>query len=101
MPTGTMPRTANLQPRPLAALFLLKYSPGLRDPTLRAMEAAEASANLYVNALNALAHSNRGLDAVVRIAEGVPCFAVGATDLPLMCALIRTAVERTNANSSQ
>jgi len=93
VPTGTMPATAILEPRPLAALFLLKYSPGLRAPTLRAIEAAEAGAHLYVNALNALAHSNRGLDAVVRIAEGRPCFAVAAADLPSTCALIRSAME--------
>lgn len=94
VPTGSMPGTAILEPRPLAALFLLKYSPGLRAPTLRAMDAAEASAHLYVNALNALAHSNRGLDAVVRLAEGLPCFALATGDLASTCALIRSAMER-------
>ena len=94
VPTGTMPATAILEPRPLSALFLLKYSPGLRTPTLRAMDAAEASIYLYVSALNALAHSNSGLDAVVRIAEDLPCFAVAAADLPSTCALIRAAMER-------
>src|SRR6266850_2159083 len=58
VPTGTMPRSAVLDPRPLAALFVLKYSPGLHTPTLRAIDAAEAAAHLYVNTLNALAHSN-------------------------------------------
>ncbi len=58
------------------------------------MDAAEAAARLYVNALNALAHSNRGLDAVVRIAEGVQCFALGAADLQSTCALIRSVMER-------
>ena len=99
VPTGTMPETVVREARPLAALFLLKYSPGLRASTLRAMDAAEASAHLYVNALNALAHSNRGIDAVVRIAEGLPCFAVAAADLPSTCALIRSAMERTSGAS--
>ena len=95
VPTGTMPETVVREARPLAALFVLKYFPGLRAPTLRAMDAAEASAYLYVNALNALAHSNRGLDAVVRIAEGLSCFAVAAADLPSTCALIRSTMEQT------
>lgn len=99
VPTATMPGTAVLEPRPLAALFLLKYSPGLRAPTLRAMDAAEASAHLYVNTLNALAHSNRGLDAVVRIAEGLPCFALATADLPSTCALIRSVMERVSGAS--
>jgi len=94
VPTGTMPGIVVREPRPLAALFLLKYSPELRAPSLRAMNAAEASAHLYGNALNALAHSNRGLDAVVRIAEALPCFAVAAADLPSTCALIRSAMEQ-------
>jgi hypothetical protein len=94
VPTGAMPGSVVREARPLAALFLLKYSPERREPTLRAMQAAEASAHLYVNALNALAHSNRGLDAVVRIAEGLPCFAVAAADLPSTCALIRSAMEQ-------
>ena len=99
VPTDTMPGAVVREARPLAALFLLKYSPGLRAPSLRAMDAAEASAHLYVNTLNALAHSNRGLDAVVRIAEGLPCFAVAAADLPSTCALIRSAMEQTGSAS--
>ncbi len=101
VPTGTMPGAAILEPRPLAALFLLEYSPRRQDPTLRSMDPAEASAHLYVNVLNALAHSNRGLDAVVRIAEHVPCFALAAADLPSTCALIRSAMEETGDASGQ
>src|SRR5439155_21889689 len=98
--TGTMPWTVVREARPLTALLLLKYSPELRAPTLRAMHAAEASAHLYVTALNALAHFNRGLDAVVRIAEGLPCFAVAAADLPSTCALIRSAIEQIGCASA-
>src|SRR6266850_6818020 len=65
VPTGAMPKSAVLEPRPIAALFLVKYSPGLDAPGLCTLEAAEASAHLYASALNALAHPNHGLDAVV------------------------------------
>jgi hypothetical protein len=73
---------------------LLKYCPELDAPNLRAIGPAEASARLYVNALNALAHSNHGLDAVARIAEHVPCFAVSSAQLHATCVLIRSTIEQ-------
>ena len=94
VPTVTMPGAVILDSRPLSALFLLKYSPEFHTATLRAMDTAEASIHLYVSTLNALAHSNRGLDAVVRLAECLPCFAVAAADLPSTCALIRAEMKR-------
>lgn len=99
VPTRSMPSAAIVQPRELGALFFLKYSPGHRGSSLREVDAPEASAHLYVNVLNALAHPNRGLDAVVRIAEGVPSFALAAADLPSTCALIRSAMEQTQNDS--
>jgi hypothetical protein len=81
------------EPRPIGAVVLLEYRPDLPASTLRVLGAAEASARLYVTALNALAHPNRGLDAVVRIAENVRCYAVSSVDLPATCALIQEAAE--------
>jgi hypothetical protein len=75
-------------------VFLVKYRPDLSSPRLRAISAAEAGARLYLTALNALSHPNRGLDAVVAIAEHVPCFAIDSGDLPATCALIRSAMEQ-------
>ena len=93
VPASAMPKAAIREPRPIAALFLVKYSSGLGAPSLHALGAAEASAHLYVSALNTLAHPNRGLDAVVRLAENVPCFALATADLPSTCALISSAME--------
>ena len=45
-------------------------------PAVRPMRPAEACVRLYENALNALSHSDYGLEAVLRIAERVRCFAV-------------------------
>lgn len=93
IPARLLPSATIVQPCPLGAVFLLRYLPELRAPEIRPIGAAEASARLYVNALNALSHPNHGLDAVVRIARHVPCFAVSSTDLPATCALIRSTVE--------
>jgi hypothetical protein len=96
VPTSMMHSPVILDSRPLSALFLLKYSPESHIPTVRAIDTAEASIYLYVSTLNALAHPNSGLDAVVRLAEGIPCFAIVASDLSSTCALIRTEMEKTS-----
>jgi hypothetical protein len=79
--------------RPLAAVFHVAYTPSAPQPTLSPMSAAEATAHLYVNALNVLSHPACGLDAVKRVAEHVPNFRVATGDLPQTCALIKDALE--------
>jgi hypothetical protein len=98
VPARSLPGAAVSEPRRLGAVFLISYCPGLSAPTLCPIGSAEASARLYVNALNPLAHPERGLDAVVRIAQHAPCFAVCSAELPTTCALIRNALEHTLAD---
>jgi hypothetical protein len=99
IPVETLPGRAVSEPRPLGAVFLLKYRPDLPAPEVRAIGPAEAGARLYANALNALAHSDHGLDAVARIAEHVPCFSVSSAGLPATCRLIRAAFEQALADA--
>ncbi len=94
VPVAYFPEETVSEPRPLGVVFLLEHRPELKAPEMRAMRPAEASARLYVNALNALAHPNGGLDAVVRIAGHVPCFAIASTELAATCALIASTVEQ-------
>jgi hypothetical protein len=88
LPVRNLPGTVQLEALPLGAVFLLVHRPELRAPEVHALGAAEASARLYCNALNALAHPNHGLDAVVHIAERVPCFSMASTDLAATCEVI-------------
>ncbi len=85
----SLPGATVSEPCRLVAVFLLKYSSDHGVPRVRSLGAAEASARLYVNALNPLAHPLHGLDAVVRIAQTVPCFDVESAELAATCALIR------------
>jgi hypothetical protein len=94
VPVDRLPGTAVSLPSPLGAVFLVKHRPDRSTPDVRQVSRAEASAHLYVTALNALAHPSRGLDAVVRIAEHVPCFAVDAADLSATCALISSTMDQ-------
>jgi hypothetical protein len=94
IPACSLPGATVLEPRPLGAVFLLKYQPDLPAPEVRAIGPAEAGARLYANALNALAHADHGLDAAARIAEHVACFSVSSAGLPSTCRLIRAAFEQ-------
>jgi len=81
-------------------VFVLKYQPDLPAPVVRAIGPAEAGARLYANALNALAHTDRGLGAVVRIAEHVPRFRALSAGLPSIGKLIRAEFEQARTDAS-
>lgn len=100
IPTSLLPSATVSEPRPLGAVFLLNHRPDLPAPEVRAIGPAEASARLYVTALNALAHADRGLDAVARIAEHVPCFALSSAGLPATCSLLRATFEQALAGAA-
>jgi len=92
IPAQHLPGATLSEPCRLVAVFLLKYSSEHAIPSVRTLGAAEASVRLYVNALNPLAHPLHGLDAVVRIAESVPCFDVESAELASTCDLIRESL---------
>lgn len=94
VPVASLPGPVASGSRPVAGVFLVKHRPDLAAPRIRAIDASEASARLYVTALNALAHPNDGLESVVRIAQHVPCFDLASGDLAATCALVRSTVER-------
>lgn len=93
VPVDALPGPTVSGPRPLGGVFLVAHRPHLRTPEVRSISAAEASAHLYVAALNALAHPNHGLHAVARISQQVPCFALSSSDLASTCALVRSTVD--------
>ena len=92
IPAGTLAVASVSAPRKIGAVFLVRHDPGLHAPALRKLSLAEASARLYVTALNPLAHPNHGLDAVARIAEHAPCYSLESADLSSTCTLIRSLV---------
>jgi hypothetical protein len=93
VPVTALPAPLADDPLPLGAVFLIRHDPDLITPRLRRLGAAEASARIYVNALNALAHADRGLDAALQIAGHVPCFALSTGELGETCEIIRSAID--------
>lgn len=92
VPVELLPGAALLAPQPIGAVFLIKHCPELDTAAVRALNPAEASARLYVTTLNALSHPNHGLDAVVRVAGNLPCYALDTADLASTCALVRSVI---------
>ena len=92
LPVQVLPSPTVPGPCEMGAVFFVRYREDLHAPVVRSIGPAEAGARLYVAALNALAHPGRGLDAVVHIAERVPCFAVDCADLHLTCDVVSRMV---------
>jgi hypothetical protein len=92
VPAESLPGPVASAAWPIGAAFLITHRPDLVAPELRELSAAEAGARLYTTALNLLAHPNHGLDAIVHVAQHVPCFALDSADLSSTCALIRSVV---------
>jgi hypothetical protein len=95
VPVASMPAEAARDPLPLGLVILVRYRSDLARPVARRLSPAEAAARLYVTALNPLAHSNYGLDAVAEIARQVPCYMLESADLSQTCALIRSVADET------
>ena len=94
VPTEFLPSKTVSQPLTLGAVFLLDYRPDTAVPEVRVIGPGEAGARLYVNALNALAHTRHGLDAVAQISKFVPCFVISSAGLLETCRLIRTTLQQ-------
>jgi hypothetical protein len=92
LPVQAAPSAGAHQPRDLAAIFFVRHRQGLHAPALSGISAAEGAARLYVTALNALAHPHCGLDAVARVAERVPCYALESADLRATCELVSRTI---------
>ena len=94
VPVDSLPAHVCHTPVPLAAIFFVKYNSDLNDPAMHEISAAEASARIYANALNPLAHPEGGLDTVISVARRCKCFNVMSADLKKTADLIKSAMKR-------
>jgi hypothetical protein len=94
VPVEYLPSDFCKQPRPLAAIFFLRYDPHVQEPAAKPISKAEAGARIYSNALNLLAHSRYGLDVVVKVAAQSVCYELITNDLQESCNLIKTMLLR-------
>ena len=78
---------------PLGALFFPRYDPDNQDSAPREISAARATARIYANCLNALAHPERGLAAAESLASQLPCFEIATASLDRACDSVRRLVD--------
>jgi hypothetical protein len=78
---------------PLAAIFFLRYAGRGGPPLVQPIGLGESAARLYAHGLNQLAHNNRGLEVVVRIARPLPAFIFETGELSTACAMVTTIVQ--------
>jgi hypothetical protein len=91
VPARSLPSAYRLVAGALRAVIFVSQDARVPEPVLRRVGTAEAAARLYVSTLNALAHSARGLDAVLRVAARASCFVLDVGDLERTCRLLAAA----------
>jgi len=93
VPCTALGAKAAREPLPVGALFLLE--PGVasrRDPALRRISSAEATARLYANILNPRGHPSDGLDAALAVVSAIPCYALAPANLDATRSLVLDTV---------
>ena len=75
-------------PTPLRAVFFNQYDATASVPSIESVGVGEASALIYANGLNQLAHESAGLAAAAKIASACGCYRITTNDLDRSCALI-------------
>lgn len=91
VPTAALPTLPGACPLPLVALFFLDYRPTLQ-PQLHPLSVTEASARLFAQALNPLAHPADGLEGAIAIVRKTACFRLVSGDLSATCLQVRRAL---------
>ena len=88
VPATAMPLRLQRTPPAIRHLFFVQYDPNLVTPELTAVDTAEATARLYPNVLNALAHDGDGLTAVADVVSGLTCLNVRSAQLNRTCEML-------------
>jgi hypothetical protein len=88
VPTAALPSATERMPQPVAGVVFVRHDPMLSRPQLHRLSVAESAARLYANALNALAHETRGLDAAIELASRWPAVALASGELKDSCELL-------------
>ena len=92
VPVASLPAAVGPAVCPIEAIVFVRYACERTAPVVRELSSAEAAARLYTATLNALAHSGRGLDAVLHVASKARCFVLEAADLDQTCDLFCDSV---------
>lgn len=89
-----VPVAATAQQGSLAAIFFVGHRHPENHPILSEVSPARSALHLYANTLNPLSHPNDGLDAIAKIVQQVPSYALNSTNLGAACTAIQALLAR-------
>lgn len=88
IPLPAMPTRPLGSELPIGSIFFVEHRERNKKASAEQVGHAEAATRLYPNILNALAHSNDGLDAALRLTRDIECYRLDAADLADTCRLV-------------
>lgn len=91
IPTDALSRAPESEPLPLDAMLFLTASPAVGG-TIERMAKAQATARVYANSLNPLAHDREGLRGAAEIAAAVEAWRISRASPQTMIQSIRSAL---------
>lgn len=79
----------------LKYIFYLEYDKGISDPVITPVSAAEASAKLYTNSLNILAHDvgDNGIKSAISVVKNVKCYSLRSNNLNRTCDAVKRLID--------
>lgn len=93
IPIDYLPCELVERPFELASIFFIKYDPENKSPTLMRVSRGEATARVYANGLNQLAHEADGLEAAQAIASHSDCYVLNTANLEETCELVKSLLD--------
>ncbi len=91
VPVKSMLDSIQFNPVKIKYVFYLEFDAGIVEPVITSISLAQASASLYSNSLNILAHDegDKGLQAAVSVAKAVKNYTLKSNDLNKTCEKIK------------
>lgn len=93
VPVESLPCNLVKESLEIASIFFVKYNPETKIPSTKSVSRAEATARVYANGLNQLAHPADGLDAAEAIASHCLCYELNTAKLEDTCELVKTLLD--------
>lgn len=95
--TGHLPSPVTTAPLPLRSMIFVNYDGDLAHSAIAPIGQAEATARLYPNILNALAHPDAGLEVAARLTRNLPRYKLESARLDESCELIADTLAKSQA----
>ena len=94
VPVDAMPCKVTSSPMELSSIFFVQYDSTNKKPSIVDISAGEATARVYANGLNQLAHDADGLIAAERIARHARSFHLNTAALDETAELVKTFLDK-------